>query len=159
MRLGTFALAAALAAPAFAAGLGDTVKPLALKDQTGTERTLDDSVRRIYANSSRAGDKLMKDAAPTQARLDAQHAVAVAEISKAPGFVKYLIRKSLKDRAYATWIDDSGTTRSLLPYRDDQVSVIELDKGTITAIRYVGSVEALQRELAPAPQPAPAPAR
>lgn len=146
-------LALILANTAFAAGVGDTLPTLTLKDQAGTARTLDDSVRRLYANASRDGDKLMKEAMTGlgQAELQAQGAAALAEISQAPGFVKYLIRKSLKDRSYATWIDESGATRALLPYRDGAVAVIELDRMRITAIRHVTSAEALRRELAPAP--------
>lgn len=150
-------LVSGLGGPAFAAGVGEALPLLKFKDQAGAERTLDASVRRIYANASRGGDALMKKAAPTQAALDAQRAIALAEISQAPGFVKYLIRKSLKDRPYATWIDESGATRALLPYKDGDVSVIELDQGRITAVRHLGSVEALRRELDPAPAAAPSP--
>lgn len=154
-------LAALLASGvAGAAAVGDTLPPLQLKDAHGKDVTLGDSVRRIYASAGREGDRWLKEALAQggQAALDAQRAVVIADISGAPGFVKGMIRSSLKDRAYATWLDQAGSTKSLLPYRDDRIAVVELDQRRITAIRYVADAAALRRELAsPAPaQPAPA---
>lgn len=153
-----FALTAAtlmLATPlATAAAIGDELPAVTLKDQADTAHTLDSSVQRIYANADRKGDGMMKAAMAKldQSVLDAQHAVVIADISGAPGFVKSIIRSSLKDRRYTTWLDVSGNTRSLLPYRANQIAVIELDQRRIVAVRYVADAEALRRELAP---PAP----
>jgi hypothetical protein len=142
---------------ATAAGVGDTLPEFALNDGAGKEHVLDDSVRRIYASADRAGDRLLKDALkePGQAALDAQAAVVIADISGAPGFVKGMIRSSVRDRKYATWLDESGKTRNLLPYREDAIAVIDLAGRRITAVRYASSVEALRQELAPPPAGAP----
>ena len=121
---------------------------LTRKDQTGTERTLDATVRRIYANADRKGDGLMKAAKIEQAQLDAQRAIVVADISEAPGFVKSIIKSSLKDRRYATWLDTAGSTKKLLPYKADQIVVIELEARRVKAVRYLADAEALRRELA-----------
>lgn len=139
---------------ASAAEVGAALPALVLKDPSGATHTLSTSVRRIYANGDRKGDSLMKAAMTgvTQAELDAQGAVVIADISEAPGFVKMLIRSSLKDRGYITWLDVTGATRKFLPYRKDQITLLELDQRRITAIRFLADEDSLKRELRPAPQ-------
>lgn len=143
------AIATLFSAAVAAAQIGDALPALTLKDQHDTPHTLDASIKRIYANADRKGDKLMAGLKELdQARLDAQKAIVVADISEAPGFVKRIIRSSLKDRRYTVWMDVAGSTKSMLPRRPDQVTVIDLEQGRIKAIRYVSDAEALQRELA-----------
>ena len=148
--LAAWLLIAAAAAGA-ASGPGDVLPALTLKDQADRTHTLDAAIRRVYANSDRKGDALMKEAMAGrgQAQLDAQQAVVIAEISAAPFFVKSIIRSSLKDRGYTTWLDTKGDTQALLPYRANQVTVIELEQRRITAIRHIGDAAALRRELGP----------
>lgn len=144
------ALAAVLLSPqTFAAKVGDPLPELTLKDQFDKPHTLDGSVRRLYANADRKGDGLMKSAKElTQAKLDAQKAIVIADISKAPFFVKRIIRSSLKDRSYTTWLDASGSTQKWLPQKSDQVLVLDVEHGRIKAIRYAKDAAALQHELA-----------
>lgn len=132
--------------------IGEVLPALTLKDQHDKPHTLDDSVRRIYANADRKGDALMKEtmAQLEPSALDAQKAVVIAEISAAPFFIKSIIRGSLKDRRYTTWLDTQGETQKLLPYRPEKVTVIELEQRRITAIRYIGDTQSLRQELAPA---------
>lgn len=137
----------ALSGAVQAAGVGDTLPELALKDAADVVHTLDDAVHRIYYSGDRDSGGLLKETAPAQAQLDAQHAVAIANVSDAPGFVKFMIRKSLKGRAYVTWMDESGVTKPLFPVRPGQVTIIDLQRRKITAVRYAGSVEALRNEL------------
>ena len=140
---------------ALGAGIGDELPTFTLNDQAEAAHTLDDSLLRIYTTADRKGDGLMKKAmsALKQPALDVQKAIVVADISEAPGFVKRIIRSSLKDRGYTTWLDVSGSTRGLLPYRAEHVTVVELKRRRITAIRYLADTEALKQELsAAAPQ-------
>lgn len=148
--LTTWLTAALLLAPTLtsAANVDEVIPALTLKDQLGNPHTLDATVRRIYANADRKGDALMKSAELDQAKLDKQKAIVIADISEAPGFVKRIITGSLKDRRYTTWLDVKGSTRKSLPYRADQVTVIELDGLRIKAIRSVADKAALQKELA-----------
>ncbi len=163
--LGACGLAALLMAGSLQASeVGSELPPFALKDAQGNEHTLTEKVQRIYATGGRKSDKLL-DAAfdkRDQTNLDQQNAVVIAEISSAPGFVKRIIRSSLKDRSYLTWTDTKGDTKRLLPYRDSQVAVIDLDAFRITQIRHIseaGELQALLDESStPVPTPTAAPA-
>ncbi len=140
-----------------AAEIGAPLPTLAVKDSAGTALVLGDGVQRIYANGDRKGDKMIKAAMAGrgQAALDAQRAIIVADISAAPGFIRRIIRNDLKERSYATWMDETGDTRKVLPYREDQITVLELDAGRVTAIRYIADAETLKQELAAPADPEP----
>ncbi len=132
-----------------ATGVGDTLSALELKDAHGKPQQLADHHCRIYASIDRKGDKLIKAALAErkQAALDAQHAVVIADISGAPGFVKRIIRSSLKDRDYSTWLDEKGSTERKLARRDKRISVIDIDRRKVTALQFLGDEEALGAAL------------
>lgn len=144
----TIATVLALLLATFAVGAAE---PLAftLKDADGKAHTLDDSVKRLYLSADRDGDKLMKAVMEDlgQATLDAQSAVVVADISGAPFFIKGFIRSSLRDRKYLTWLDESGGTKKLLPYREESIGIVTLDQRRIISVRYVRDLAELKREL------------
>lgn len=139
--------------------VGTELPAFTLDDAQGTEHTLDNTVLRIYATGGRKADKLL-DAALTedaQNKLNQQNAIVIAEISNAPGFVKRIIRSSLKDRSYQSWMDTKGKTKRLLPYREKQVAIIDLNARTITGIRHVSEISELQAALTETAQPATSP--
>ena len=149
-RIALLALATALTSfSAIAAKVGEALPSLTLKDQFGTAHTLDNKVRRIYAYADRSSGDVLKAATAgmEQAQLDAQQAIVITNISDAPGFVKRLILSGLKDRRYAVWVDPSGSSKSLVPSRPDQVTVMDIEQSKVTAIRYVGKKAELQAEL------------
>lgn len=141
-----------------ATDVGESLPAYSLSDDSGQEHTLDDSVRRIYATIDRKGDKLLDAALQEGAaeQLGAQQAIVIADISDAPGFVKRIIRGSLEDRPYRTWMDTRGSTRKTLPTRKGGVSLVELERMQIRAIRSLNSVEEIQSALQEALSPLPA---
>jgi len=158
LRMALVACALVLPAlPGAATEVDQELPPITLKDAQGNEHTLSTQVKRIYASGGRKSDKLLEAAFEThdQSHLDAQQAVVIADISSAPGFVKRIIRSSLKDRSYVTWTDTKGHTKRLLPYRENQVAVIDLDDLRITRIRHLDDHDALQALLAEASTPTP----
>jgi hypothetical protein len=156
IRVMALVLAAALAGPANATAVGDEVPALTLQDAAGATLVLDGAVRRIYASSDRASGELLKTALAQDGKsvLARQGAIVVADISAAPGFVKGIIRSGLRKRGYSTWLDEGGAMSRWLAPRPEQVSIIELSQLRITAIRHVGTVDALRGELAIPPAPA-----
>lgn len=137
---------------------GETLPPLSLVDAHGKVSTLDAVTCRIYANGDRAGDALIADAMKdaNQALLDGQHAVVVSDISDAPGFVRGLIRSSLRKRPYQTRLDQSGATRTTIPYRPQQVTIIDVADGRVVDVRFVADVDTLRASLGQAHTHAPA---
>ena len=135
-------------APGFAAE-GKSIVGINLQDASGTKVTLTAETKRIYASADRKGDDLLKTALDPlgQAVLDEQNALVISDISEAPGFVKRIIRSSLKDRKYQTLIDQSGTSKSVLPNRKKAVLVADLVDGVVVTTIYVRSAEELSQVL------------
>ena len=125
------------------------LQPVTFRQPDKTEVTLGADVRRVYVTADRAGDKLMASTMEghSQAVLDAQQAVVIADISGAPFFVKRIIRSSLRDREYTTWMDLDGVIQPQIPHQQDTVTVIDLERGAVAAVRHVDTVEALRAEL------------
>lgn len=149
-RLGSILLLVLFCGAASAAGaVGDLLPVLELKDARDQPRAVDDTIRRIYLSVDRRGGTLVREAMAQDGAtlLSAQRAVTIAEISEAPGFVKRLIRSGLADRPYPTLIDAAGLTRELLPRREDQVTIVDLQQRRITALRFVGEAPALRQAL------------
>lgn len=151
IRTALLALSLAIPGAGFAKEVGQTLPAFTLQDQTKAEQTLSPNIKRIYATADRAGDKTLKAvmAELDQSVLDAQQAIVVAEISAAPWFVKRIIRGDLKDRSYSTWMDTQGDTKDLLPYREDGITIIDLDAMTITAVGFAADEAALRAALQP----------
>ncbi len=123
---------------AHALEVGEALPAFALEDATGSEVVLLETHNRIYATADRKGGKLIEQAMEglDQTALDAHNAVLITEISKAPGFVRGMIKSGLEDRSYINWVDDSGRTRKLWPYRKNHVTVIDLHAFEVQAIRF-----------------------
>lgn len=146
---------------AYALEVGEALPPIELEDASGSDVALLASHRRIYATADRKGGKLIERAMAelNQASLDNHGAVVITEISKAPGFVKGMIKSGLEDRSYVSWVDEAGRTRKLWPYRKNHVTVIDLNDYEVVAIRFERDLETLRELLrhtadrnAPAPE-------
>lgn len=125
------------------------IAELIYKDSNGNEHHLDATTRRIYASADRAGDALLKEVLGTagQNALDAHGAIVIADLSEAPRLIRPLIRSSLRDRRYTTLIDERGETRKLLPFREDQLTVVELDRHAVVSVRFIGDAPSLRQSL------------
>lgn len=153
-RLPCLALLSCLAMPTLAAQPGDRLPPLSLPDQQGGAHTLSAGVKRIYYTRDMAGGKLMKAVLVERAqqRLDAQGAIAIADVSGMPGPIRSMMAlPALKKRPYTVWIDETGATAALLPQPNDSVAVVDLQDMAITQVRYARSEDELRGLLPPQP--------
>lgn len=131
------------------AEVGTVLPQFSLADQQGKAHNLDDEVRRIYFNTDRKGDHLLKSALQDngQALLDRQHAIVLSDISAVPSFIKGFVISDLKDRHYTTWLDQDGASAAPLPRQANQVTVIDLDQRRVKAVHYTGTLDALKQDL------------
>ncbi len=147
-------LLASLLSTAHAAQPGERLPAFSLPDQQGAQHTLSASVKRIYYTRDMAGGKLMKAVLveKAQQRLDAQAAVAVADVSGMPAPIRSMMAlPALKKRPYTVWIDEAGSTAAVLPQPSDSVVVVDVQDMTITQVRYAKTEEELNALLPPMP--------
>lgn len=130
----------------YAAGVGELLPSIQLKDQFGKMHSLEPTVKRIYFTHDMAGGKLLKAALGDkgQAVLDSQQAVAITDVSQMPAMIRSMMAMpAMKKRSYQIWIDETGKVVAGLPRKPDQVTVIELDHQKITSVKYAADEKAL----------------
>lgn len=149
------ALAAAAGATPLAPGMA--LPPLTLADQHGVAATLGSDTRVIlFTRDMDAGDVAKAALADHAALLDAPRAVYVADISRMPSLVaKLFALPAMRQRPYRLLLDREGKVTADWPAREGAVTVLRLDGGTITAVEYVTTPEAVRAALAPATAPQP----
>lgn len=139
-------LAVVACLPLHAAGTGESLSGIQLKDQFGKMHSLEPTVKRIYFTHDMAGGKLLKAALGDkgQAVLDSQQAVAITDVSQMPAMIRSMMAMpAMKKRSYLIWIDETGKVLADLPRKPDQVTVIELDHQKITSVRFAADEKSL----------------
>lgn len=132
-----------------AESVGKQLPAFTLNDAQENKQVLNTDVARIYASTDRDAGEILADAFTEggQAALDAQNAIVIADISEVPWFIKGVIRSKLKERSFNTWVDEDEVTSALIPYQEDQVTLIELQAMKIHAIRYFSDSASLKKAL------------
>lgn len=134
-----------------AAGIGQTLSPLQLKDQFGNEHVVTISTRRLYFTHDMAGGKLLKAVLGDkgQAILDAQQAMAIADVSGMPSMVRSMMAMpAMKKRSYKIGVDEAGNVSAGLQRQPDQVTVIDLDQFVVQAVHFAADEKSLKALVA-----------
>lgn len=125
---------------------GAKLPELALTDQHEAPMPIDATVRRILYTRDMDGGDIVKEALATDgtAKLSAAHAVYISDISRMPGFVTSMFAlPAMKKRPYRFLLDRDGKATADLPYQPGRVTVIDVDAGTVTSIRFAQSTDEL----------------
>ncbi len=134
-----------------AADIGQTLPPLQLKDQFGNAHVVTLTTRRLYFTHDMAGGKLLKAVLGDkgQAVLDAQQAMAIADVSGMPSMVRNMMAMpAMKKRSYKIGVDEAGNVSASLPRQPDQVTVIDLDQFVVRAVRFAADEKSLKALVA-----------
>jgi NADPH-dependent ferric siderophore reductase len=148
----TSLLATAAGVGMTASWAGQVVGPVRLQDQFGHEHTLAADTRRIYFTHDMDGGKLLKAALGDrgQAVLDAQHAVAITDISGMPAMIRRMMAlPAMKKRSYRIWLDATGKLVAGWPREPGKVTVMELDDFSITGTTFAGDEPTLEAIVQP----------
>lgn len=144
LRAGLLAVLAATSAQAL--DIGQSLPAIALADQFGKPQDITLATRRVYFTHDMAGGKLLKAALGEQGQavLDAQQALAIADVSGMPSVIRNTMAlPAMKKRSYRIGIDVEGKAVAMLPRQPDAVTVIELNQLTVTAVQYFVDDKAL----------------
>ncbi|MFE8032513.1 hypothetical protein [Thiohalocapsa marina] len=145
-----FAIAPALAAPL---DVGDALPAMTLEDQHGVGHAVDDQVKLIVFSADRAGSKVVEAALEgwDDDRLAAAGIRYVADISGMPGPITRLFAlPSMRKQPYAILLGREPAQTEALPRQEDAVTLIHLQDGTIRAVAFVQTSQALAERLAEA---------
>ena len=129
--------------------VGSNLPTLTVKDQFEKEFTIDAKIKTIIFSATKDESATIKDFLVTKDKnyLTTNNIAYVADITGMPGIITSLIAMP-KMKAYpfsVLLVDD--TNKGLFPVQEDMISVISLDNGKITDIKYVKTADELGKIL------------
>ncbi len=130
--------------------VGEPLPSMTLADQHDQPHAIDAQTRLILFSADRDASALIEDALAEQTAesLDAAGILYVADISGMPGMVTKLIAlPQMRKRPYPMLLGREAEETAMLPRERGQVTLIETDAGTITAIRFIDDEQAMSQAL------------
>lgn len=130
--------------------VGEPLPSMTLTDQHDQPHAIDAQTRLILFSADRDASALIEDALAEQTAesLDAAGILYVADISGMPGMVTKLIAlPQMRKRPYPMLLGREAEETAMLPRERGQVTLIETDAGTITAIRFIDDEQAMSQAL------------
>lgn len=129
---------------------GTTLSAVTFEDQHGAKHTIDESVRLIvFAVDMDAGGIAKEALAQDGAKLLAgAGAIYVADISKMPAMIaKMFAVPAMRRRGYPVLLDRDGSLTREWPRVEGQLTMIGLDRLTVSSVSQVTSVADLRQQL------------
>ena len=125
--------------------VGTDIPTLTVKDQFEKEHIIDANIKTIIFSATKTEGTTIKEFLLTKDKdyLTTNKTVYVADITGMPGIITSLIAMP-KMKAYpfsVLLVDDSN--KGLFPVKEDMISIISLDSGKITDVKYVKTAEEL----------------
>jgi hypothetical protein len=117
---------------------------LGLKDQHDAPGTIDDETRVVLFTRDMDASDFVEEALEGDgaAKLAAADAVFIANISRMPSIItKIFALPSLRKRPYRMLLDRDGETTANFPTKDEQVTVLHLEKRSITRVEFADSTD------------------
>lgn len=144
-----FTVLLSLSAIANSLTVGSDIPTLTVKDQFEKDHTVDANVKTILFSASKTGGTTIKDFLLTKDKdyLTTNNAVYIADITAMPSLVtKFIAMPKMKDYPFSVLLIDEAN-KGLFAVKEDMVSIISLENGKITDIKYVKTVEELAQNL------------
>ena len=147
---------ALLASPAEAEPLavGAPLALVGLTDQHDQAAGIDDDTRLVLFTRDMSASDAIKDALADEgaARLAAAGAVWVADISRMPRVItRFFAVPAMRKRPYRMILDRDGAATAEIPSESDRVTLLYLERRTVTRVAYAETAEAVARALEPTP--------
>jgi predicted transcriptional regulator len=144
-----FTVLLSLSAIANSLTVGSVIPSLTVKDQFEKMHTVDANVKTILFSASKTGGTTIKDFLLKKEKdyLATNNAVYIADITEMPSLVtKFIAMPKMKEYPFSVLLIDEAN-KGFFAVKEDMVSIISLENGKITDIKYVKTVEELEQNL------------
>jgi len=138
-----------LSAIASSLTIGNTLPTLTIKDQFEKEHIVDANTKTIIFSATKSEGVTIKEflLAKDKDYLATTKTAYVADITGMPSLItKFVALPKMKDYPFSVLLVDDAN-KGLFPVKEDMISVISLDNGKITDIKYVKTAEELGKIL------------
>ncbi|MDD2895161.1 MAG: hypothetical protein PHG81_03995 [Aliarcobacter sp.] len=129
--------------------IGNDLPTLTIKDQFEKEHTVDANIKTIIFSATKSEGVTIKEflLAKDKDYLTTNKAVYVADITGMPSLItKFIAMPKMKDYPFPVLLVDEAN-KTLFPVKEDMISVISLENGKITDIKYVKTTAELAEIL------------
>ncbi|MDD2886445.1 MAG: hypothetical protein PHY66_01490 [Aliarcobacter sp.] len=129
--------------------IGNNLPTLTIKDQFEKEHTVDANIKTIIFSATKSEGVTIKEflLAKDKDYLTTNKAVYVADITGMPSLItKFIAMPKMKDYPFPVLLVDEAN-KTLFPVKEDMISIISLENGKITDIKYVKTTEELGQNL------------
>lgn len=144
-----FTVLLGLSAIASSLTVGNTLPTLKIKDQFEKEHIVDANIKTIIFSATKSEGTTIKEFLLTKDKdyLTTNKAAYIADITGMPSIITSLIAMpKMKGYPFSVLLVDESN-KSLFPVKEDMISVISLDNGKITDVKYVKTAEELGKIL------------
>ena len=129
--------------------VGNNLPTLTIKDQFEKNHTIDANIKTIIFSATKTEGTTIKEFLLTKDKdyLATNNTVYVADITGMPSLItKFIAMPKMKDYPFSVLLVDEAT-KGLFPVKEDMISIISLENGKITDIKYVKTAEELGQNL------------
>lgn len=119
--------------------VGNNLPTLTIKDQFEKKHTIDANIKTIIFSATKTEGTTIKEFLLTKDKdyLTTNNTAYVADITGMPSLItKFIAMPKMKDYPFSVLLVDEAT-KGLFPVKEDMISIISLDNGKITDIKYV----------------------
>ena len=129
--------------------IGNNLPTLTIKDQFEKEHTADANIKTIIFSATKSEGVTIKEflLAKDKDYLTTNKAVYVADITGMPSLItKFIAMPKMKDYPFSVLLIDEAN-KTLFPVKEDMISIISLENGKVTDIKYVKTAAELGQIL------------
>ena len=128
---------------------GQSLPTLKIKDQFEKEFTIDSNIKTIIFSASKTEGTTIKEFLLTKDKdyLTTTKSAYVADITGMPSLItKFIALPKMKDYPFSVLLVDEAN-KGLFPVKEDMISIISLENGKVTDIKYVKTAAELGQIL------------
>lgn len=129
--------------------VGTDIPTLTVKDQFEKEHIIDANIKTIIFSATKTEGTTIKEFLLTKDKdyLTTNKAAYVADITGMPGLItKFIALPKMKDYPFSVLLIDEAN-KTLFPVKEDMISIISLENGKVTDIKYVKTAAELGQIL------------
>lgn len=129
--------------------IGNNLPTLTIKDQFEKDFTVDANIKTIIFSATKTEGTTIKEFLLTKDKdyLTTNKTVYIADITGMPSLItKFIAMPKMKDYPFSVLLVDEAN-KGLFAVKEDMISIISLENGKITDIKYVKTAEELGQNL------------
>ncbi len=129
--------------------IGNDLPTLTIKDQFEKDFTVDANIKTIIFSATKTEGTTIKEFLLTKDKdyLTTNKTVYIADITGMPSLItKFIAMPKMKDYPFSVLLVDEAN-KGLFAVKEDMISIISLENGKITDIKYVKTAEELGQNL------------